>query len=55
MGLSFQDLMEIVRTGGNLAVLVGAYIMWRQNNRLIKIETTLTLMLNNKISLEGQD
>lgn len=55
MELSIKDLLEVIHTGGNAAVLVGAYIMWKQNNRLIKIETVLTLILEDKLSLESED
>lgn len=52
--MDLKDLIELTNSGGNVALLVSVYFMWKQNDRLIKIETVLG-MIAHKHNIEGID
>ena len=48
------EVFKLLDAGGNLALFALVYIMWKFNERLVKLETTLKMMLRQNGFGEGR-
>lgn len=47
MGFDLSGLLALLQAGGNVAMIGLFFLMWKFDRRLVKIETTLNLHLDN--------
>ncbi|KKM07905.1 hypothetical protein LCGC14_1729220 [marine sediment metagenome] len=51
-----EDLLRVVSAGGDIGIYILILIVWKFSERLVKLETTITMMLrdNRKREPEGR-
>jgi hypothetical protein len=46
--VDFKDIIQIVQSGGNVALLLSVYFIYKTNERLARIEYALRMYLDPK-------